>query len=395
MSERTNEQDMMQHSRPRPHSEQVPGIGDGARSRWQAPPDFGLLIVDTIREGLLVLDPQFRVQRANGAFYQMFTTSPEEVVGRSIYDLDGGQWDVPPLRRLLSEILPENEFFNDYELTFDMPDSGERILRLNARRIDHRQLILLAIEDVTAPVHAARQVAEMNATLEQRIAERTAHVQALIASLNRAEEKERQRIAQILHDDLQQQLYAVQIQATLAAQGVEEETPASTREALEQITGWLNGAIATTRHLSVSLSPPVLQQAGIAEALRWLADEMLETHALHVKLSLDERVQAGQDERILLYQAARELLFNIVKHADAGEAELRLQQDAESIILDVRDEGRGFNPAVLDDAEWQGFGLASLVSRLKFARAALEIDSTPGDGTRVTVRLPKPEPLSG
>ena len=110
-------------------------------------------IVDTVREPLLVLDDDLKVQYANHSFYQTFKTTPPETEGRLIYDLGNAQWDIPRLRELLEEIIPQNSVFDNFEVEHDFPGIGVRTMILNARRLEarpgHPSLILLAMEDVT------------------------------------------------------------------------------------------------------------------------------------------------------------------------------------------------------------------------------------------------------
>jgi len=106
-------------------------------------------IFDTVREPMLVLNTELRVQRASIPFYTHFRVTPKETLGRRIYDLGNGQWDIPELRSLLQEILPQNKVFNDFEVRHTFEQIGRRTIVLNGRRIDHLQLILLAMEDIT------------------------------------------------------------------------------------------------------------------------------------------------------------------------------------------------------------------------------------------------------
>lgn len=106
-------------------------------------------ILDTLWEPLLVLEDDLRVQSANDAFYSHFQVKPEETVGRQVYDLGNGQWNIPLLRKLLEEVLPNETFFRNFEIQHTFDSIGERTLLLNARRIDHLQLILVAMEDIT------------------------------------------------------------------------------------------------------------------------------------------------------------------------------------------------------------------------------------------------------
>ena len=115
--------------------------------------NYGNDIVQTVREPLLVLDANLRVRVASRSFYRAFHTTPADTEGRFIYELGNGQWDIPPLRKLLDELLPTNGSFDDYLVEHDFPGIGPRIMLLNARRLhdgdNTTKLILLAFEDIT------------------------------------------------------------------------------------------------------------------------------------------------------------------------------------------------------------------------------------------------------
>jgi nitrogen fixation/metabolism regulation signal transduction histidine kinase len=106
-------------------------------------------IVDTVRDSLLILDKDLKVLSANRSFYKMFNTVSEKTVGKFVYKLQDNKWDIPKLRKLLEEIIPESSFFEDYEVEYNFKD-GKKKLLLNAREIFHgdkeSQLILLAIQ---------------------------------------------------------------------------------------------------------------------------------------------------------------------------------------------------------------------------------------------------------
>src|SRR6188508_1491001 len=123
-------------------------------------------IVDTVREPLLILDATLRVQSANRAFYQTFHVSAAETEGRLIYELGNGQWDIPDLRRLLEDIVPQSSVFNDFELDHTFPVIGRRVMLLNARKLEagqHGELLVLAMEDVTARKRAEEELLKAGA----------------------------------------------------------------------------------------------------------------------------------------------------------------------------------------------------------------------------------------
>lgn len=124
-------------------------------AQMQEARDFADAIVETIREPLLVLDADLRVQRANRAFYQYFQVEPADTERRRIFELGEGQWNIPALRTLLEELLPANHALVDYEVDSLFPRIGHRAMLLNAQRIDSVPLILLAMEDITERKQAA------------------------------------------------------------------------------------------------------------------------------------------------------------------------------------------------------------------------------------------------
>ena len=131
---------------------------------------FAEAIVETVREPLLVLDKDLHVRMANRSFLGTFRSSKGETEGRLLYELGNGQWDIPELRRLLEDIIPQHTQFRDFEVTHDFPVIGRRTMLLNARKLSepgvNRELFLLAMEDTTERKQAeaeskkAREAAE-------------------------------------------------------------------------------------------------------------------------------------------------------------------------------------------------------------------------------------------
>jgi PAS domain S-box-containing protein len=136
--------------------------------------DYSDAIVETAREPFLVLDADLRVKFANRAFYQTFMVPTGKPVGKLIYELGNGQWNIPDLRKLLDELLPTNGEFNDYQVEHDFPDIGKRAMLLNARRLhdgeNKTQLILLAIEDITDRRRAELEVARQRTWFQTTLA---------------------------------------------------------------------------------------------------------------------------------------------------------------------------------------------------------------------------------
>ncbi|MEW6715432.1 MAG: diguanylate cyclase [Nitrospirota bacterium] len=130
--------------------------------RLQKALEFSDAIIATVREPLLVLDKELRIITANRSFYRIFKVKPEETEKRLIYDLGDRQWDIPALRDLFENILPQNHAFEDFEVEHDFKYIGRKTMLLNARKIsgemNNVEMILLAIEDITERKKAEEQL---------------------------------------------------------------------------------------------------------------------------------------------------------------------------------------------------------------------------------------------
>jgi PAS domain S-box-containing protein len=249
--------------------------------------------------------------------------------------------------------------------------------------------------DITARKQAEQQLQALNETLEQRVAERTAEAEhraaqmrRLAAELTRTEQRERQRLAQILHDHLQQLLVAAKLHLSSLRSRTRSE---SLREGLGRVHDMLLAALEASRSLTVELSPPVLRKGSMRDVLHWLAGWIRNRHGLMVNVETDTAAEPQSLEiRVLLFQAVRELLFNVVKHAAVNQAGVQLRCEGEWLKVVVSDEGVGFEPSLsaTDDSKGTGFGLLSIRERLELMGGRLEIESTLGHGTRMTLVAP-------
>ncbi|MFP4105409.1 MAG: response regulator [Phycisphaerae bacterium] len=262
---------------------------------------------------------------------------------------------------------------------------------------------IVVLQDVTDRKRAEEALREAREHLENRVAERTAELRQradqlarLTSELTLAEQRERRRLAQVLHDHLQQLLVGAKFGLGMLQNRAGEDL----QEAIEQVEGLVDESIKASRSLTVELSPPILHEAGLAEGLEWLARRMEEKHGLVVKLDIDPQAATDrEDVRVLLYQSIRELLFNAVKHAGVPEASVSLRlHDSTHIQAVVEDKGRGFNAEAAfdlnDESESTGFGLFSIRERLAMLQGSLEVISRPGHGSRFTLLAPRYQPGS-
>jgi two-component system CheB/CheR fusion protein len=356
--------------------------------------DLAEKIIDTVRSPMLVLDDDLRVRSANEAFRDYFAVALADIKGTLVYELNGGQWDIPLLRELLEDILPKDHTMENFELEHQFEPRGRRSLILNARRIDHIQLILLAVEDVTERKQARQTLERSRDELEQKVARRTAEIQQqaarlqlLVLELASAEQRERKRMASVLHDDLQQLLVGLKLQLGMTRNQHQDESAAGS---LEEAIRTLDQAIDTTRTLVRQVAPQMLYDEGLIPALRWLGEEMARQHGLHVQIQAGQAEPAIGDEiKTLLFESIREMLFNVVKHAEVDQATVAVRQEDDHLIVTVSDEGVGFDvQAKASQDDRSHFGVFSWCNRIEAMGGRCSIDATPGAGTRIDVNLP-------
>lgn len=143
--------------------------------------EFAEKLIDSVREALIVLGWDLRIHTANQSFYETFEVNQKETEGRLIYEIGNRQWDIPELRKLLEDILPAEDAFDDYLVEHEFETIGRRIMLLNGRRLDHLNLILLAIRNVTEERDAEVWQQALMGELRHRVKNILNNVRALAA----------------------------------------------------------------------------------------------------------------------------------------------------------------------------------------------------------------------
>jgi two-component system NarL family sensor kinase len=202
----------------------------------------------------------------------------------------------------------------------------------------------------------------------------------LLADALEAEQRERKALAEALHDQAIQNLLSARHELEEAGESIDHPALGRADTALTDTVGQLRDAV-------FELHPYVLEQAGIEAALRSLAQQASARAGFELRLELASPHSHPHDR--LVFSAARELLANVVQHADAARVTVRLNADGRDVELVVADDGRGFPPERLAEQLAQGHvGLASQRVRIEAAGGRMQVDSTPGGGTRVEIHLP-------
>jgi PAS domain S-box-containing protein len=235
---------------------------------------------------------------------------------------------------------------------------------------------------------ATEELAAANARLEQQVAARTALIEqrsrqlrSLAVQLTQAEAQERQRIAQVLHDHLQQVIIAAKYKL---------QAHASKSKDYKGVFELLDEGVKSARSLAAEIAPPALYHPNFIATLDWLSGFAKDQYGLKVKVSADPTEIALSDEqKVVLYQSARELLLNIFKHTKAKQARLRWGACRRYMILRVEDKGAGFDPAQVTEKPDAGFGLFAIRERLEALGGGLIVRSRPKRGTRIAMVLPR------
>jgi two-component system CheB/CheR fusion protein len=333
---------------------------------------------ESAREPILILDSGLRIINANNSFYKKFMVEPVETEGRFVYELGGGQWNIPRLRSLLEDILPTHSRIDDFEVRTDFPQIGHKVMLLNARRIQTevgKEVILLAIEDVTELKQSEEAIHELSKML-----------------LN-IEDEQRRRIARDLHDVTGQKVAALTLNVRLLAKQIANAgsngTITETLELADQITSEIRG-------LSYVLHPPMLDELGLVPALREYIEGISERTGLRIELSIQEEFPKLADEiAITIFRVIQECLVNVHRHSGSSEVKITVTHNGKEIELRVVDFGRGVKHKV-DDSELAyklkkkiGVGIAGMRERVNHLRGTFELVS--GEkGTTVISRIPIP-----
>jgi signal transduction histidine kinase len=202
--------------------------------------------------------------------------------------------------------------------------------------------------------------AELRAMREE-LQESHEQLRKLAHQMINAERRERKRISRVLHDGLQQTIVATQLTLSEARR---RNNGIAHAEAIDRAEHLLSEAMRECRTLTTELSPPILHDGCLVQALQWLAQRFKDQYGLTSHLKVPARhLPLDEHESVLLFEIARELLFNVVKHAGVREAYLSLQVTKDQITLEVRDDGMGCDPRELDTAD-EHFGLLGIRERI-------------------------------
>lgn len=350
-------------------------------------------LFDQAGVGIVQADPGAHLLVVNDRFCSLVGYSREELLAMEdpVEDLSYPE-DLPRIREALRGLSDGAGDVFEIEKRHVRKDGSVawHAMSCSALRGGNGELesLMAVFQDITERKRTEERLEQLTRTLEQRVAERTAEAEKraeqlrlMARELTEAEQRERRRLARLLHEDLQQILVAAQMKLDSAP---------DTTAAVDAAENLITQAIDTTRSLSTELVPPVLYDLGLGPALEWLGRWAQQQYALDVRVSADPGIEVPDEHlRVLVFQAVRELLLNVVKHAGVDAARVALEDAGEHLRVEVEDAGEGFDAeAVSESTDSGGHGLFSLRERLEVMGGGFELGSAPGRGTRVRLTLP-------
>ena len=315
------------------------------------------------------------VMNANQALLDYLNLPREEVLEHTAQEFHLGLDLESKERAALTTQLLKDGAIRNFEEEIELPSGEKKTVLTSVQYIylGDVDAIIMTFIDISDRVLAKKQVRQLS------------------VNLTTAEQEERYRISQILHDDLQQRIFAIKMQLENASDALENGNPKAVTLDFAKLESWLTEAIHITRQLSTDLSPLSLKGEELPEVILWLASQMQEQYGLEVELEVDHdgQIRLENNLQLILFHAVRELLFNVVKHSGTLHAKVNIKHQGQSrFIIQVSDDGVGFDAEAFLQNPDQAHGLTTLQQRLMMFDCSLKIDSKEDGGTRVSIDCP-------
>jgi len=359
-------------------------LGEFAAAAYQAV--SGLLalkaILATIQHPLIVLDGSLRVRLASRSFYETFRVTADMTEGQYLYQLGNRQWDIPRLRQLLEEILPKERTLVNFALTHDFPSLGRRVMLLNGRKLVREsypaELILLAIEDITARKHIEEELLRSN--------------------------EDYQRFAYVAAHDLRSPLNSSMVLLNLldrevALKDEHRKMLSMARAGLQRLHGLMEDILTYSQLEGAKNATLVPLEEPLQIALTNLKSE-LEATGAQVHCGLLPSLRADRSLLTLVFQ---NLIGNALKFRRATEAphiQVESLRRREEWIVSIADNGRGFDPQYSQqvflpfkrlhgtEVPGSGIGLATCKRIIDRLGGRIWAEAAPGQGAKFYFSLP-------
>ena len=343
--------------------------------------DFLENIFKASADGIMVSDSHGLITMANEATQKMLGYTNNGLIGKHTMDLVPNDKKHQERGRKLIERLYKEGIVTEFETAWLKKDGSLVDIELNV------DLLKSSDGNYIGAVAGIRDITERKQA-EKKLVEYQNQLRSLASQLTLTEEQERRKLAESLHDCIGQSLFISKIKLEmLQKSGLSSDSAKILDEALKLIEQMIND----TRSLTFELSPPILYQLGFEPTLEWLIEQIEKQYGIRTDFEDDKQLKPLDDDmRIILFRAVRELLINVVKHAQAQKVKVSTRRNDGKIQICVEDDGIGFtlSKTGLFDLENKRFGLFSIKERLDQLGGHFKMESTPHHGTRMTIEAP-------
>jgi PAS domain S-box-containing protein len=329
-------------------------------------------LLDSAMDAIITVDESQRIVLYNRAAEKIFGWTTEEALGQ-------------PLSKLMPERFRSGH--GAYVQRFGSTGVTSRRMGDNTvvygRRADGEEFPMeasisqLKTADGKLFTVILRDVTERVRAQEER--------SAFAAAAHAIREEEKTRVARELHDELAQSLTALKMD-TIWLRDNAGEAPDKLQPKLADMLSMLDRAVASTRRIAADLRPLMLDDLGLVPAIEWLVSNFSQRSGVETTLKADEELELREPYATAVFRIVQESLVNVGKHAAATEVTVSIEQVGDAVELVVQDNGKGFVTSA--PRKPQSLGLMGLRERAQLLRGSVSIDSAPGEGTRVSVRIP-------
>lgn len=341
--------------------------------------------------GIAITDWEGDLQECNPAYCKLLGYSQEELRRIKLHSLLHPE-DREAIRAEICRLKAGEQPFFDIQNRYRHKDGHSVWVRNFVSSLPDemgRPAHLVAlVNDITKSKKAKEMLRRLNKTLVERTSlaeQRAAEIRQLAVDLTRAEERERRRLAAVLHDDLQQMLAYLKLKLTFLQRGE------GAGDNISDLNDLVDQCIDRCRNLSHELKLPALEKKGFCWGLLWLCRQMKEMHGLDVALQATKGIDVASPVlSSMLIRSVKELLFNVVKHSGEKSASVEAGVEGEHILISVKDAGKGADCGVLRKKQEDGaaFGLFSIGDRVRFLGGHMQIETQPGRGFCVSLKVP-------
>jgi PAS domain S-box-containing protein len=329
-------------------------------------------LLDSAMDAIITMDERQTIVLYNKAAERIFGRPAEQALGHSLQELMPERYRMSHeshVRRFATTGITSRRM-GDGTVLYGLRANGEEFpMEASISQLDtgEGKLFTVILRDITERMRAQEELS------------------TFAADAHAIREGEKARVARELHDELAQSLTALKMD-TIWLRDNGQAQPDTAAGKLTAMVGMLDTAVAATRRIASDLRPLLLDDLGLAPAIEWLANNFTQRSGVPCEVDVDEELELQEPYATAVFRIVQESLANVAKHAHATEVNVLVARTPRAVVLDVSDNGRGFETAA--PRKRHSLGLMGLRERAQLLKGTATIESEPGKGTRVQVRIP-------